>query len=881
MEANSIAHVLHRKLSASNSAERPTSPNDPPGDEFNRNRTNSSSPRIKKLSLGEKRTESLPETITLRFDKSTEEHFQPKDELCSNEKSATDPTGIYSRKKLPERKSRSHDQSVAKFTLPALPPDPLGTPKIHINNQLVEPEAERSSSREELALNNSNNPFPSEETKKWIKPSHQHSYRPFLKKTELTKMVEKEFFEESNNKILESKTINRRKSENYIPRPKAHQITRCEHEKSGKSSLLVTNSLRSSLGDIAGKEVHHNNLAMCVVSEPKINFFLNRNKEDLLAQALESRNNLQDFFKRNFHMDLETMEFVVAAKKHHKNLNSFLKEVWPKINKPRVSAEIIENQIHNYVASEIKALFKHEICLQEDLTDNLNSFIKEQEPWPNAFKPLVSAEIIENRINNKIKPLFNQGICLQEYDRDERERMVLLLSMIQKNGVALQEIYPRLIILRQLVEFYHHLEKGKSGWGITLQTLLYKLTNIVDVSESNLHTGKEIDKFINICNEAIELTKNSKDSKSENVERWVLASFGDSQLEIEGVLRVLRKWSLCLDHNAKDEVIDELKVIAWKVASLEYFMSKYSNIVHHWYQDPNCQNNISKITIIEIARCIKPGEYNRIIFDRLTVNDQVIWDVKQSNGEEFKLGNKEFYSTLFAAFSRKKEIEKEHMLQATFFIAAANESCYDVPEFTDQHVPWLGLMRLTSNSNWGFGDQYLRKLIPGIFELPYWTKYEPGIECHIKVDKDGHYVVTQVRRMAVCLRQDQYDINSRVPGEVQLRFHISWEVQPTRQGWVGRLWISDIEDVAEEHLEDIKQRMTKIAIIDPMKDQLAGTEFSTAYPFSKKECKLMHIQIQQGIKRSISLSSLSRDLSFDRTSTVSKDSKEDKLIIKC
>ncbi|MBA2728413.1 MAG: hypothetical protein H0U49_09615 [Parachlamydiaceae bacterium] len=589
---------------------------------------------------------------------------------------------------------------------------------------------------------------------------------------------------------------------------------------------------KTNLSEIDKRETENRSYSINGKSQ---NFpFQNSKEELLLAYYTDYSKKLHKVFKRDCNISEELEEYLTIEKKRAHGLNSFLEKVWGKITKPAVSARIIEDRINGFVENVIGDFFK----------------------------------VKNNTFTN--------------YTFVEMDMMNIHLSFLQNEGVTLQEIYSRSKLLTRIVKFYQEKNKLNSNWGIQLHTYLNKLSSIVSLSKDDigLHTGKEISKYIKICDEVSEIHRIYKDSKSEFLERWVLASFGDSQKEIMGVLRVLRKWA---SNAAKQELIEYLWVKSFREARLEYVLGNFNEIVHHWYQDRNMnQSNISKITAREIAHSIKPEQINGITFDLITVNGKTFWDSDLFDPQKQKIGNKEFYTKLFAFFSGKTKVEKKHEIQAMFFIAAANEDCYDVPEVAEKHLPWLGLMRLTANSNWEYAEQYLRFLIPGIFALPYWTRCEPGIGCHILIDDNKHYQVVQVRKMAIFLRLDPNDEDSFATGEVQVSLTVCWSIQPTKQGWKGYLWIKDYDVVNGGHWKDLKQRMVNIMDVNPNKEKLAGVEFSTNYPFSKSECTLLYLQNDYVKRRSQSLSSLSRDSSFERISpSVSRNSIEEKVIIRC
>lgn len=166
-------------------------------------------------------------------------------------------------------------------------------------------------------------------------------------------------------------------------------------------------------------------------------------------------------------------------------------------------------------------------------------------------------------------------------------------------------------------------------------------------------------------------------------------------------------------------------------------------------------------------------------------------------GKLFKLvkdlnSMKNFYCELFLAFHRASKVEREMSLiesDVDFLIEIGKKKNSETAgQLKERPLPFLNVLRLTSNSCWGFADQVIRSLYPALFSNPYMTKLKQGIDCHVEMGENGRYEVALVKRYAVYRRTRADSLVYEGQDELaEIPFY--WKVSPYEDTWKGVLKI--------------------------------------------------------------------------------------------
>ncbi|CRX38845.1 hypothetical protein [Estrella lausannensis] len=153
---------------------------------------------------------------------------------------------------------------------------------------------------------------------------------------------------------------------------------------------------------------------------------------------------------------------------------------------------------------------------------------------------------------------------------------------------------------------------------------------------------------------------------------------------------------------------------------------------------------------------------------------------------------KSFYTELFTAFEKAGGTQKpaeEIARDVDVLLKIGTKKNSEIAGLLKEHpLPFLNVLRLTSNSCWGFADQVMRSLYPTLFADPYFAKLKQGMDYHVEIREDGHYEVAILRKYGIYrrLRPDVVAIEGQ---EELAEIPFYWKVCPHKKTWKGVLKI--------------------------------------------------------------------------------------------
>lgn len=536
---------------------------------------------------------------------------------------------------------------------------------------------------------------------------------------------------------------------------------------------------------------------------------------------------------------IDTSHFIMLPdekhKKHHKEFCDFLEAGWRKAHKPMISKAIIINDVRIFVSRELDFLYGKGLSLNQTI---------------NMESPLI---------------------------KDWHTR-------IQNEGILTQKIFQRLKVMRSLVNSFFSAQETKAWSDFSMRVLLL-LNHLVGRFESSKSSkngspkskifpaGREAAKLVVFYNEILHPEKSEAKIFMASIQHWLLTALTDNLAQAKEIIAYL---NYCVEPYRGQSVsfFADLKEMSWSVSRDSFMMANISSIVHHWSLDRNiCLDSpLENISSADIHRSWLPSGAKDIIFNLVTINNIPFWNreaepspkqpmevrfkesieilpkqvhpsgrqspLRHMNALELecikktKLNNRDLFASLFARLSGRDTPNQQDVIAAICLIGAAYDSSCE-KDVKSELVPWHSLLGLTTNTAWLCGDQYFRMLHPALFEGLYWTSYAPGIDLHINVN-DGTGIVTQIKRMHVCLRLCPNDPNSTALGDVAVKLLVAWRLFATKKGWEGGLWIVGHEVILEEYWGDIRSKLTNTVDINSLPNKLTGIEYATYIPETAK-----------------------------------------------
>jgi len=397
--------------------------------------------------------------------------------------------------------------------------------------------------------------------------------------------------------------------------------------------------------------------------------------------------------------------------------------------------------------------------------------------WSTSQKPEISSQIIEESIDKacrkEIDELFKlektintYALCLTESPRTKQ-----LLIFIKFGGIPLIQILERLVVLHKEIEQFMDLAKNKTEWSNLLYKYIGKLLepDIFSKELAGLTKGRDLQKFLSIIDEVLEQKDTSK------IKKFILMGFGDTSKTQKQVLATLRKWSdpsLNLVLELKKNVHD-LSWINSEAKSIPY-------VEHKWYENEQSEHPLSKVTIREILRCLKPNEY--IPFSKITINDHSFYIGKE---DPIEIEDNDFYFDLLTEINKKgfnKKISADEVKAQVKYLLKGHLLSHTEKEIK-KALPCVNVLRLTAHDSWLRGDHCIRFLYPGLFTAPFWTKALQGTECHIYISNSNDFRVELTKTYAVYYLLNPSDSLSTTPDDSRILAHIpfSWSVTPVKE----------------------------------------------------------------------------------------------------
>lgn len=151
-----------------------------------------------------------------------------------------------------------------------------------------------------------------------------------------------------------------------------------------------------------------------------------------------------------------------------------------------------------------------------------------------------------------------------------------------------------------------------------------------------------------------------------------------------------------------------------------------------------------------------------------------------------------FYIELFSAFERAAATNKspeDIAADVEVLLKIGTKKNSEMAAVLEKHpLPFLNVLRLTSNSCWGFADQVMRSLYPTLFADPYFSKLKQGMDYHVDIRQDGHYEVAILRKYGI-YRRVRADLVAIEGQEELAEIPFYWRVGPYKNTWKGVLKI--------------------------------------------------------------------------------------------
>ncbi|MBA2728814.1 MAG: hypothetical protein H0U49_11660, partial [Parachlamydiaceae bacterium] len=475
------------------------------------------------------------------------------------------------------------------------------------------------------------------------------------------------------------------------------------------------------------------------------------------------------------------IEDETKSNKFDKKLNQHLQVAWASALKNNILGEnfktlpdIIEISNRTFLAREIDALYNLEKFELKDLLKNqsprLQRLLNYYQCGGVPFKAIFPRYRLLRSILDEYLNACNEKTAYSEKLYKHYDSVLAKEIFSEKNEDIPLEKASSYDVKDDFIKIGENLN--------SVNEILPKVTPII--------SGKLIDNFIKNYNEVIHLTTEKKESRGDLFKRWAFAPLGEKEEEREGTINKLREW-VAISEIDKNRLIKKLNDQTWEISRSSYLISQISTIFHSWFQNKDqCVKSLSKITYSQI---FEKWKGMTVAFDIVKVNKKTFWDYRmgklgvsprhsqiihrksqrsqvESKGSDSSLIDsslkiseikkteltcKEIFEGLFTAMSGKDKIDEEVEFQTVEFVAASKDISFQTLGI-ELRIPWMPLMRLTTDIAWDEADLYMRKLFPEIFMDPYSTKYNGHAECHINI-KRGE--VTQVKGLTIFLKTDK------------------------------------------------------------------------------------------------------------------------------
>ncbi len=404
---------------------------------------------------------------------------------------------------------------------------------------------------------------------------------------------------------------------------------------------------------------------------------------------------------------------------------------------------------------------------------------------------------------NKIEERVSQ-LCRVEIDRlfslsdsplsqdlhlTESPRAKAMVSLVQKSGFILFPIIERMLVLRQAVFVYVDLKKSITP---RLQEFLNYMDRLTLQEHYSAHPSNfGLEKGKNLLHFMATWDEFRKNKEMRPFVPAVALAFGNTKKDRNGVIATLRKWC-----NPPSEIFLLMKTRVHKMDWENIAASNIPFFEHEWEEDKDAEKPISRIIPYEIVRCLHTGM--AILPNRIVINGEVFYDTERDGDKDLPAPD-DFLSAVIKDLHKKGLDPKIKDEEVEGYIKKIN-TWKSLPEREQKQIPdseqfpCLYLMRLFTNSSWGHADLYIRRLFPGLFTIPYWTKPFQGLEHHVAISGPEDFSVQQKRSYVVYPRDKPDDPDSYTPiwKKPLLRIDFSWTMTPFKGRWSAILKIDGI-----------------------------------------------------------------------------------------
>lgn len=356
-----------------------------------------------------------------------------------------------------------------------------------------------------------------------------------------------------------------------------------------------------------------------------------------------------------------------------------------------------------------------------------------------------------------------------------------LIFYIQHSGILSSNIQRRLQILANIIESYACLHGYRTQ---QLHTLRTSLQSLIATCEDLVQFTMLIEKLRIVS------------SKTEKLQ-WEVISIAieDDRGKIESVLDLLNLWA-----NPTEFEINQLNIHIEQVTRIQ----SIPGLRIIWKEDENEEHPIESIPVNDAVRSICPGD--TVLMNSIHINGVTFYNDAKSS--QFKC-QEDFFKAFFSALNqagfeekRPRDIDRD----VTTFFTAARIRTEELEGYLKSHpLPILDLLRPYNMNSWGHADQIIRNIFPGIFEAPYCTKLQQGVNCSFSIKGPLDWTVTVQKSYKIFYRIPSNSFESfPIPDLNRMLCSISfeWSLEKNKGFWSGQLMINKIEWSSSTPWED-------------------------------------------------------------------------------
>lgn len=393
---------------------------------------------------------------------------------------------------------------------------------------------------------------------------------------------------------------------------------------------------------------------------------------------------------------------------------------------------------------------------------------------------LVSASLLASKVDivaryeveKRFKDSQNPSISSKE-----------LIFYIQHSGILSSNIQRRLQILADNIESYVCLHGHRTH---QLHTLRTSLQSLIATCDDLVQFTKLIEKHRKVSNKTEKL-------------QWEVISMAleDDRGKIEPVLTLLNLWA-----NPTDFEFDQLHTHIEQVTRIQ----SIPGLRVVWTEDENEEHPIDTIPVNDAVRSMCPGD--TVLMNSISINDETFYNDEKAS--DFK-SQEDFFKALFTALNRAGFAEKRQRdidRDVTTFFTAARIRTEELEEFLKSHpLPILELLRPYTMNSWGHADQIIRNNFSGIFEAPYCTKLQQGVNCSFNIKDPLDWTVSVEKSYKIFYRIPSKSFESFPMPDLNrmlCRISFEWSLKKNKGFWNGQLMVNKIEWSSSTPWEDQK-----------------------------------------------------------------------------